>query len=573
MKPIRESGLPGIGAIHWGTHICYLYENQQEILETTFHYVSVGLEGNERCICLYPDTLSVEFIRRDFNHHQLDMQTYVEKGQLVIKPVMEVLDKPLEELRQYWLDQIKLAEQAGFEGIRVVHEPLSGFGYDSAKTFAYEELLNHFASNASAIFLCLYDLPHCDLQNIINMVCTHEYVVNMKNDQLNVTTNSVNKEIHEAVQQARDFYLTLLEEFPAYMWRAGLDAKCNYFNKTWLTFTGRTLEQELGDGWAEGVHPDDLARCFETYMTNFKAKKAFEMEYRLKRYDGVYRWILDIGRPFYYLDGSFAGYIGSCFDITETKELNQNLETAMEEARRANDSKSVFLSHVGHEVRTPINAILGIVDLMLMTNLTEEQAQYIELARENAEHLTRLVHDLLDLAQIEAGMFQLENADFELHQTVQSVIESLQIIANKKKLPLELIYSQDIPGKLVGDEGRLRQILVNLVNNAIKFTEQGKVQFSIEVTEDSADAVGLLFSVEDTGVGIKDEDLNKLFKRFSQLNTDALGSSSGTGLGLAISAQLIRQMGSVICVESELGKGSTFWFKLRLPKAAGAMRG
>jgi len=133
------------------------------------------------------------------------------------------------------------------------------------------------------------------------------------------------KEAEEALEKSRDFYLTLFEEFPSLIWRSGTDSKCDYFNKSWLEFTGRTLQQELGDGWAEGVHPDDLNHCIGTYLRAFKAKRPFEIEYRLRRHDGVYRWIIDYGRPFNDLDGNFAGYIGTCNDITERKKQEEEL--------------------------------------------------------------------------------------------------------------------------------------------------------------------------------------------------------------------------------------------------------
>jgi PAS domain S-box-containing protein len=136
--------------------------------------------------------------------------------------------------------------------------------------------------------------------------------------------------------QSREFYLKLFDEFPAMIWRSGLDAKCDYFNKSWLNFTGRTMEQESGDGWAEGVHPGDLERCLATYLAAFQARRPFEMEYRLRRHDGVYRWIVDVGRPFEDLEGRFAGYIGSCYDITERVLADQEREKmirALQEAQ------------------------------------------------------------------------------------------------------------------------------------------------------------------------------------------------------------------------------------------------
>lgn len=142
------------------------------------------------------------------------------------------------------------------------------------------------------------------------------------------------KRAEETIIKSRDFYLKLFEEFPNLIWRSGLDAKCDYFNKGWLSFTGRTMEQEMGDGWAEGVHPDDLNRCVKTYLDAFGKREPFEMEYRLRHHTGEHRWIVDYGRPYYDLDGNFAGYIGSCFDINERKIAGEKVKEQLEELQR-----------------------------------------------------------------------------------------------------------------------------------------------------------------------------------------------------------------------------------------------
>lgn len=163
---------------------------------------------------------------------------------------------------------------------------------DYSKNINYEELLNKILTNLPLIFLCAYKMGRCTMEDVINITGKHEFALYKKNGKWEVSVNNIHQDMKNALEESRDFYLTLFDEFPAYIWRAGLDAKCNYFNKNWLLFTGRTLEQEVGDGWAQGVHADDLDECFQTYIKSFEKREAFDMVYRLKRHDGEYRWIL-----------------------------------------------------------------------------------------------------------------------------------------------------------------------------------------------------------------------------------------------------------------------------------------
>ncbi|MGE5404562.1 MAG: PAS domain S-box protein, partial [Candidatus Saccharibacteria bacterium] len=378
------------------------------------------------------------------------------------------------------------------------------------------------------------------------------------------------KQAELALARSRDFYLTLFEEFPALIWRAGLDKLCNYFNQSWLRFTGRTLDQEMGNGWAEGVHPDDMERCLQIYTVSFDKREAFQMEYRLKNSYGEYRWILDNGQPFYDLDGEFAGYIGSCYDINDMKNVQREMQRAKEAAEAANKAKSQFLANMSHEIRTPLNGIMGMTNLTLGTDLNAEQRDNLTMVKACAESLLGIIGDVLDFSKIEAGKMILEQRPFNIKHLVQRTIKSFEVSARMKAIDLRLQMAENIPMFVMGDPNRLQQIITNLTGNAVKFTEEGQVQVIVEKLSSTDKYVSLKFSVIDTGIGIADDELQFLFKSFSQVDGSVTRKYGGTGLGLAISKELVELMNGTIGVESSKGRGSHFYFIIQFEVAEAA---
>lgn len=583
----------------------------------------------------------------------------------------------------------------------------------------------------------------------------------------------------ESLRESEERFRTMADSTAVLLWMADTEGLSTFFNKTWLAFTGRTLEDELGLGWLDNVHPDDRQRCLETCFKAIEVRENFEVEYRLLRFDGEYRWIVDLGKPRFTPNGNFSGYIGSCLDITERKQAeieiktaktdlerqiqrvllleritqeirsswnpqqifqtaasqvgeafrvnrciihtyianpvpripqvaeytepgypsmmdieipvvgnshaelvlsqdkavasndvysdpllegisevmqhlglksvlvvrtsyqdkpngiicleqcdrfrvwtaeeielleavaaqmgiaiaqanlleqetqqrqelaaqNHALEKAKLEAEAANLAKSQFLSKMSHELRTPLNAILGFSQVMARhDSLSSEQLEHLRIINRSGEHLLELINDILSMSKIEAGQITLNENRFDLYHLLDSLEEMLQLKAASKGLELIVERTPDLPQYVQTDEGKLRQILINLLGNAIKFTQTGSVTlrlrggsreencstpYSVSSLKLQPTLYSLTFEIEDTGPGIAPEELDAIFDPFVQTRTGR-ESMEGTGLGLPISQQFVRMLGGDITVNSTFGQGAIFAFEIQVSLATSA---
>ena len=339
------------------------------------------------------------------------------------------------------------------------------------------------------------------------------------------------------------------------------------------TLFGWRPEEVVGASALENVHPKDVdsaQKFFGALMAKTNASGTTECRYRCK--DGTYKWIEFTAVNLLH-DADIRGILGNYHDITERKRVeeqllktNRNLEQATVRAQMANAAKSEFLANMSHEIRTPLNGVLGMLGLLLDTKLHEYQHRYALTARASGEALLALINDILDFSKIEAGKLELETLDFGLHGLLDDLAGMMAMRAHQKGLALGCLVAPEVPSALQGDPGRLRQILINLVGNAIKFTAQGEVIVRVGVAQETPADVQLRFSVSDTGIGIPSDKLGRLFEKFSQVDASTTRAYGGTGLGLAISKQLAEMMGGEIGVQSEAGKGAEFWFTVRLAK-------
>ncbi|UFS70038.1 response regulator [Geomonas sp. RF6] len=338
-----------------------------------------------------------------------------------------------------------------------------------------------------------------------------------------------------------------------------------YCSPSCLGITGYPAEAfyERKELALEIVNPEDreiLLQNVRTCLDNASSSAEHEIEFRIVTRSGEPRWLGHTCRPVILQDGSYGGVRGSNRDITRKKLLEQELISAKDAAEAASNAKTSFLANMSHEIRTPINGIMGMTELCLGTELNPEQQLYLNAVKTSAETLNAIIEDVLDFSKMELGRVELNKLPFLLRTTLGQALRTLAPKASEKGLELLCDPSSEVPDALVGDPGRLRQVLLNLVGNAIKFTEKGEILLSASVVQEGEDSCILSFSVQDRGIGIPEAKLRSIFAPFEQGDLSTTKSYSGTGLGLSLCNRLVKLMQGELTVTSKEGEGSTFTF-------------
>jgi PAS domain S-box-containing protein len=392
------------------------------------------------------------------------------------------------------------------------------------------------------------------------------------------------KRAEDALRESEERFRTLADNIAQFAWMADETGWVFWYNRRWLDYTGTTLEEMQGWAWRTVLHPDHVGRVVAKIRRYFETGAVWEDTFPIRGKNGGYRWFLSRAIPIRDESGKVLRWFGTNTDVTAQRE-------AKESAEAANRAKDEFLANVSHEIRTPMNAILGMTELALDTPLTEDQQQCLKTVKSAADSLLGIINDLLDFSKIEAGKLELDPADFSLRSALGDTLRALAMRAHKKRLELISNVQPDVPDALIGDAGRLRQVLLNLVGNALKFTEEGEVVVRVGIDKETGLdketrrqgdkekeepngsvslspclPVSLSFEVRDTGIGIPPDKQERIFRAFEQEDTSTTRKYGGTGLGLTIASRLVALMGGKITVESDPGRGSSFAFTARFDR-------
>ena len=370
-----------------------------------------------------------------------------------------------------------------------------------------------------------------------------------------VTFDEQQARIASIVDSSRDAIFGESLDGTILSWNAGAEALYGY-----------RADEAVGQPVTILAHPDNPGEIDEIQQRVRRGESVSRHEaVRRTKYGTDVEVSLTVS-PIRNADGAVIGASAIARDISERRQMERELERAHAEAVEASRLKSEFLATMSHEIRTPMNGVIGMTGLLLATDLSSEQREYAETVRRSGEALLTVINDILDFSKIEAGKLEFEVIDFGVGTTVEEVADLLSGPADEKGLELITVVDPDVPPVVGGDPGRLRQVLMNLAGNAVKFTDEGEVVLRAQLAEDDADSVVVRFAVTDTGIGIPAEAQSRMFASFSQADASTTRRYGGTGLGLAISKQLVSLMGGEIGLESEVGKGSTFSFTARFSK-------
>jgi len=368
-----------------------------------------------------------------------------------------------------------------------------------------------------------------------------------------------------ALEEATTIYHSLVESLPINVFRKDREGRVIFCNQHFCDTLDKPLKEILGCTDYELFSPELADKYCKDDRWVLNSGLPFHDIEEHPGVDGEAVYVEVLKAPITDGDGAKVGIQGMFWDVTTRKRAEQALREAKELAESANQAKSDFLANVSHEIRTPLNAIIGMTDLLLDSNIDSGQREYLSMVQQSGESLLGLINDILDFSKIEAGKLELDAISFNLADRFSDTMRTLAVRAHAKDLELLMRVDPELPERLIGDIGRLRQILVNLVSNAIKFTKAGEVQVRVDLKSIQNDMACVLIQVSDTGIGIPEDKQSVIFREFEQADSSTTRQFGGTGLGLAIASRLVGLMGGRLDIRSQVGVGSQFFFELSFP--------
>jgi PAS domain S-box-containing protein len=358
----------------------------------------------------------------------------------------------------------------------------------------------------------------------------------------------------EAIDPEQSFRL-LADNAPVMIWRSGPDKLCDWFNRPWLQFTGRTMEQELGNGWTEGVHPADLSRCFSTYVTAFDSHEEFSMEYRLRRRDGVYRWILDNGRPYASLEGTFRGYFGSCIDVTDSKRAQDELRATRSELARVARliTMAEMTASIAHDIRQPLTAIeINSSAALRWLASTTPDLDEVRTALKSIMDEGRRASEVIGRIRVMFKKGEPEKVWLDINELIREILALVDGELQNQCVVVQTELYEGLPQVLV-DRAQLQQVILSLIMNAIEAMDSvGSRARVLRVASESREANQMLITVQDSGIGNDSKDMDRIFEGLFTTK------SSGIGMGLPMCRSIVEAHGGRLWASAAIPHGSIF---------------